>query len=77
MNELYIQCLIQYNGKGQSTVWIPESFAKNGKNIIVGKDKMTGVPAKVIRSFSTIKLTKEQIDINRKSIFDSIEERND
>lgn len=73
MNILYKQCQIQYESKALSTVWIPEIFAQKGKRIIVGKDKMKGIKAKVIRVYNNIKLTKEQIDLNRKSKFDSIE----
>jgi len=56
---------------------LPEQFAKKSKNIIVGKDKLRGVRAEVIRVFEHTRLTQKQIDVNRKSKFDSIEERKD
>jgi hypothetical protein len=58
-------------------VWLPEQFAKKSKSIIVGKDKFKGVRAEVIRVFEHARLTQRQIDVNRKSKFDSIEERKD
>ena len=74
MNTYYKQCIVQYESTTKSTVWIPEQFAKKSKNIIVGKSTLKGIKAKVIRVFENTKLTQEQIDLNRKSKFDSIME---
>jgi len=74
MNTYYKQCIVQYESTAKSAVWIPEQFAKKSKNIIVGKDRLKGIKAKVIRVFENTKLTQEQIDLNRKSKFDSIVE---
>lgn len=73
LNNFYKQCQIQYESKAFSTVWIPELFAQKGKRIVVGKDKIQGIKAKVIKVYDSVKLTREQIDLNKKSKFDSIE----
>jgi len=75
MNKTYYkQCIVKYESSAQSVVWLPEQFAKKSKDIIVGRDKLKGVKAKVIRVFDHARLSQQQIDLNRKSKFDSIEE---
>lgn len=74
MNNLYKQCLIKYESGALSTVWIPSKFAEKGKNIIVGKHKLDGVNAKVVRVYNGVSLVEEQIYLNKKSKFDSIKE---
>lgn len=59
---MYTQCTIKYENKGIGTAWIPDAFAKKHKNIIVGKNKNTGVRAKVLEVFGTtdIDMAKER-----------------
>ncbi len=71
MNIYYKQCALKDPSGFQTIVWIPEQFAKKGKQLIVG-DKKTGARWTVLRTFDNIKLTQEQIDVNRKSKFESI-----
>lgn len=75
MDIYYKQCIVKYESTAQSVVWLPEQFAQKSKNIIVGKNKMTGIKATVIRVFEHARLTQKQVEVNRKSKFDSIEEK--
>jgi len=74
MNIYYKQCALKDSSGTQTVVWLPEQFAKKGKQIIVG-DKKTGMRWKVLRTFDNLRLTSEQIDVNRKSKFESISEQ--
>ena len=74
MNNLYKQCLIKYESGALSTVWIPSKFAEKGKDIIVGKHNIDGVSVKVVRVYNGVSLEEEQINLNKKSKFDSIKE---
>jgi hypothetical protein len=70
---MYKQCQVQYQTKAISVVWIPIEFAIPGKRIIVGKNSLTGIPAKIQRVYD-VQLTRAEIESNRKVVFDSIKE---
>lgn len=72
--ELFVQVDLIYEDNSQEKSWIPLSFAKVNKQIILGKNKNTGLRAKVIQVYSEVKLTQEQIDLNRENYFGSIED---
>ena len=62
---LYTQCRIQYADKTIETAWIPSTFAKKNKTIIIGKNKKLGKLAIVTETFGGTQLVRKVIELNR------------
>lgn len=64
----YKQCVIQYENEGlYHMAWIPTTFAKQNKKIVIGKNKKSGKRAIVVTVYNTVALTEKQISINKEN----------
>lgn len=62
--DLYCQCIIEYRDKSTEVSWIPIKFARDKKQLIIGKNKSRGKRAMVKHAFRSIQLTEDEITIN-------------